>query len=206
MRVQALLLSITVVTVLCGSEPVGARTDCKTNVTAVCIDLASHVDAYRSLIWATCDAESATVCKCYDAQQRESGVDWCQWAACACQSTADATLKNGLCGLATACSTVAGLKTKQRAAAAHSAPANVEAQAEQVRAGQIVDCSPEVCLASGQQCARAAGALEILKDQGTISDGAKCSQAAKHTAAFAKQLHVDGLTAAVGACACAAVF
>src|SRR5262245_25838912 len=106
MRVETLGLLSSMAAVLLAASPAVARTDCKTNVTAVCIELAGHVDAYRSLLWAMCDADNKTVCKCYDAQQRDAGVDWCQWAACACQSTADASLKSGLCGLAQACTTV----------------------------------------------------------------------------------------------------
>jgi hypothetical protein len=208
MRVQilALLAATMIASGVFGVRPAAARTDCKKNVTAVCVELAGHVDAYRSLLWSICDADSEQVCACYDAQQRESGVDWCQWAACACQSIGDATRKNGVCGLATACTAVATVKQQQQAVATQSAPARLGAQVDQVRGGQIVDCSPEACLAVGSACARAVGALEILKDNHTIKDGASCSQAAKDAAGFGKRLHVDGLTPAIGACACAAAF
>lgn len=208
MRVQTLPRCATAVAaLLCvAASPAAARTNCQQNVTAVCVDLAGHVDAYRSLLWAVCEADSTTVCKCYDAQRRESGVDWCQWASCACQSLADATLKNGVCGLATGCTAVGAVKQQQRTLTAQSAPARLAAQVEQVRSGQVVDCSPEACLAVGATCARAVGALEILKDQGKIKDGASCSRAAADAKTFAAQLHVDGLTAAIGACACSAVF
>jgi hypothetical protein len=87
-----------------------------------------------------------------------------------------------------------------------SAPAQLAAQVEQVRAGQIVDCSPAACMAVGSPCARAAGALEILKDQGKVADATACSVLAKDPATLGKQVHVDGLSPAVAACACAAVF
>ena len=61
-------------------------------------------------------------------------------------------------------------------------------------------------MAVGSPCARAAGALEILKDQGKLTDAGACVQLAKDPAAFGKQVHVDGLSPAVAACACAAVF
>jgi hypothetical protein len=146
------------------------------------------------------------VCKCWNAQQRESGVDWCQWADCACGALSDATLKQGICGLSAGCGSIAAIKQQRQALAKQSAPAQLAAQVEQVRSGQTVDCSPAVCMAFGTPCARAAGALEILKDQGKIADGAACSKLAKDSAAFAKQVHIDGLSAAVAACACAAVF
>jgi len=61
-------------------------------------------------------------------------------------------------------------------------------------------------MAYGPLCARAAGALEMLKDGGKITDGASCAQLAKDPAAFAKQVHTEDVPPAVAACACAAVF
>src|SRR5215470_12148547 len=78
-------VSLSIVTVLLlAALPAGARTECKNDVTAPCVELAGHVGRYDTLLWAVCAAESETVCKCWNAQQRDSGVDWCQWAACAC--------------------------------------------------------------------------------------------------------------------------
>lgn len=191
---------------LYGATPAVARTQCRDDVTAPCVELAGHVGRYDQLLWAVCDADSETVCKCWNAQQRDSGVDWCQWAECACGALADATLKQGICGLSTACGSIAAIKQQRQATAKQSAPAQLAAQVEQVRNGQVVDCSPEACMAVGSPCARVAGALEILKDQGKIADAARCSQLAKDAAAFGKQVHVGGLSPAVAACACAAVF
>jgi hypothetical protein len=191
---------------LCGATTALARTQCKDDVTPACVELSGHIGRYDQLLWAMCGADSATVCKCWDAQHRDSGVDWCQWADCACGALTDATLKQGMCGLSTACASIAVLKQQRQALATQSAPAQLAAQVEQVRSGQIVKCSPEACMAVGAPCARAAGALEILKDQGKVVDAAGCSQLAKDAAAFGKQVHVDGLTPAVAACACAAVF
>jgi len=175
-------------------------------VTAACVELAAHVGRYDQLLWTVCDSASETVCKCWNAQQRDYGVDWCQWAACACGALRAPTLKKGICGLSTACGSIATLKQKQQAMVAHSAPAQLAAQVEQVRSGQTVACSPEACMAVGSPCARAAGALEILKDQGKVPDAAACSTLAKDAAAFSKQLHVDAVSPAVAACACSAVF
>ena len=75
-----------------------------------------------------------------------------------------------------------------------------------MHAGQVVDCSPEVCQRAGATCGHAANAIEILKDQGKLTSAAACSAAAKDAAAFGKQLHINNLTPALGACACAAVF
>jgi hypothetical protein len=184
-----------------------ARTQCKDDVTAACVDLASHVGRYDQLLWAVCAAESETVCKCWNAQQRDSGVDWCQWAGCACGSLSDANLKQGICGLSTACVSIAAVKkSQQQATAATSAPAQVAAQADQVRDGKVVDCTPAACMAVGSTCARAAGALEILKDQGKLANAAACSALAKDPTAFGKQTHVDDVSAAIAACACSAVF
>jgi hypothetical protein len=207
MRVQTLtaLVGLAVAAVL-AAAPVAGRTDCKTNVTAVCIELAGHVDAYRSLLWAICDDDNQTVCKCYDAQQRESGVDWCQWAACACDTTADQSLKSGLCGLSQACTSLAAVNARNLKVQTDAPPAQSAVQAAQVLSGQTVDCSPEVCQRAGAVCGHAANAIEILKDQGKITSAAACTAAAADAAAFGKQLHVSGLTPAVGACACAAVF
>lgn len=183
-----------------------ARTQCTNDVTAPCVELSSHVGRYDQLLWAVCGADSTTVCKCWNAQQRDSGVDWCQWADCACGALTDATLKRGMCGLSTACGSIAVIKQQRQAMVEQSAPARLAAQVEQVRSGQIVKCSPEACMAVGSSCARAAGALEILKDQGKVADSAGCSQLARDPAAFAKQAHVDGISPAIAACACAAVF
>jgi hypothetical protein len=131
-----------------------------------------------------CSADSETVCKCWDAQQRDSGVDWCQWANCACGALKDATLKQGICGLSTACGSIAALKQQHQALATQSAPAQLAAQVEQVRAGQIVDCSPPTCMAYGSLGARVAGALEMLKDGGKIADQASCMWHRQDPAAF----------------------
>jgi hypothetical protein len=189
-----------------GAVTAEARTDCGKDTTAACVELAGHVGRYDQLLWAVCSADSETVCKCWDAQQRDSGVDWCQWANCACGALKDATLKQGICGLSTACGSIASIKQQRQAVANQSAPAQLAAQVEQVRAGQIVECSPETCMAYGSLCARAAGALQMLKDGGKIADAASCSQLAKDPAAFAQQVHTDGVSPAVAACACAAVF
>ena len=191
---------------LLGAAPAYARTKCGDDVTAACVELASHVGRYDQLLWAVCDADSETVCKCWNAQQRDYGVDWCQWATCACGALKDATLKQGVCGLSTACGSIGVLKQQRQAMVKQSAPAQLAAQVEQVRNGQIVDCSPEACMAVGSPCARAVGGLEILKDQGKIPDAAACSALAKDAAAFSKQLHVDGISPAIAACACSAVF
>ena len=188
------------------AAPAVARTQCKDDVTAACVELAGHVGRYDQLLWAVCGAESEAVCKCWNAQERDTGVDWCQWSACACSSLTNANLKQGICGLSTACSSIAVVKQQGQAIANLSAPAQIAAQAEQVRNGQIVDCAPDACMAVGPSCARAAGALEILKDQGKLADAAACGQLAQNAAAFAKQTHVDGLSPAVAACACSAVF
>ncbi len=186
--------------------PALARTECKNDVTAACVELSGHVGRYDQLVWSVCGADSATVCKCWNAQQRDYGVDWCQWADCACGALTDPTLKQGMCGLSTACGSIAVLKQQRQAIVNQSAPAHVAAEVEQVRSGQIVKCSPETCMAVGSSCARAAGALEILKDQGKVTDAAACGQLAKDPAAFAKQVHVSGLSPADAACACGAVF
>src|SRR5215470_18378946 len=188
------------------AAPAGARTQCRNDVTAACVDLAGHVGRYDQLLWAVCDADSETVCKCWNAQQRDYGVDWCQWADCACRTLKDKTYKQGICGLSTACGSIAAIKQHRQAVAKQSAPAQLAAQVEQVRAGQSVDCSPATCMAVGSTCARAAGALEILKDQGKIADAAACNQLAKDADGFGKQVHVDGVSPAVAACACSAVF
>jgi len=186
--------------------PAAGRTQCDQDVTAACVELAGHVGRYDQLLWAVCDADSATVCKCWNAQQRESGVDWCQWADCACGALSDATFKQGICGLSAGCGSIAAIKRQQQALAKQSAPAQLAAQVDQVRAGQTVDCSPSACMAVGSPCARAAGALEILKDQGKIADAAACTKLASDPAAFAKQAHIDAVSAAVATCACSAVF
>ena len=191
---------------LLGAAPAAARTQCTNDVTAACVELAGHVGRYDQLLWAVCTAESEPVCKCWNEQKRESGVDWCQWAGCACTSLTDANLKQGICGLSTACKSIAVVKQQRQAVANLSKPAQLAEHAEQVRNGQIVDCSPDVCMAVGSSCARAAGALEILKDQGKLADANACAQLAKNAAEFAKQTHVDGLSNAVAACACTAVF
>jgi hypothetical protein len=191
---------------LLATPPATARTQCGDDVTAACVELAAHVGRYDQLLWAVCAADSETVCKCWNAQQRASGVDWCQWAACACGALTDTTLKPGICGLSTACGSIAAIKQQRQAIAKQSAPAQLAALVEQVRDGQTVDCSPQACMAVGAPCARAAGALEILKDQGTIADAASCSTLAKDAAAFGKQVHVDGVSPAIAACACSAVF
>jgi hypothetical protein len=191
---------------LLGASAAAARTQCKDDVTPACVELSSHIGRYDQLLWAMCGADSTTVCKCWDAQQRDSGVDWCQWADCACGALTDATLKQGMCGLSTACGSIAVIKQQRQAIAEQSAPARLAAQVEQVRSGQIVKCSPAACMAVGSSCARAAGALEILKDQGKVADSAACTQLAKTPAAFAQQAHVDGISPAIAACACAAVF
>src|SRR5262245_49984130 len=108
--------SVIVVALLLAALPARARTECKNDVTAPCVELASHVGRYDQLLWAVCDADSQTVCKCWNAQQRDAGVDWCQWAACACGELTDATLKQGICGLSTACGSIAAVKQQQRAA------------------------------------------------------------------------------------------
>jgi hypothetical protein len=196
-----------VAVLLLGVSPATARTQCKDDVTAACVDLASHVGRYDQLLWAVCAAESETVCKCWNAQQRDYGVDWCQWADCACGSLSDANLKHGICGLSTACASIAAIKKQQQqATAAKFAPAQRAAQAEQVRDGQVVDCSAATCMAVGSTCARAAGALEILKDQRKVADAAACSALAKDPAGFGKQVHVDDVSPAIAACACSAVF
>lgn len=191
---------------LLGATPAIARTQCRDDATAACVDLAGHVGRYDQLLWAVCDGDSATVCKCWNAQQRDYGVDWCQWADCACGALTDATLKQGICGLSTACGSIAAIQQQRQAVAKQSAPAQLAAQVEQVRSGQIVHCSPEACMAVGSACARAAGALEILKDQGKVADAARCSELAKDAPAFGKQVHINGLSPAIAACACAAVF
>ena len=208
MRDASLSIGCVITTaLLLGAAPVAARTECKDDVTPACVELAGHVGRYDQLLWATCDADGPTVCKCWNAQKppTDSGVDWCQWAACACDGLSDATLKQGICGLSTACKSIDAVKQQRQAAAKSSAP-TYSAQVEQVRNGQIVDCAPEACMALGASCARAAGALEILKDQGKIADAKSCSALAKDSAAFAKQTHVDGLPPAIAACACGAVF
>jgi hypothetical protein len=74
----------------------------------------------------------------------------------------------GICG-STACASIAAVKkAQQQGTAAQSAPAQLGAQAQQVRDGHVVDCSPAACMAVGSTCARAAGALEILKDQASL--------------------------------------
>jgi hypothetical protein len=191
---------------LLGAVPAGARTQCKDDVTAPCIELAGHVGQYDQLVWAICAADSHMVCKCWNAQERDSGVDWCQWANCACNGLKNATLKKGICGLATGCGALTAIKQKRQTIADQSAPAQLAAQVAQVRDGQVVDCSPAACMAVGSTCARAAGALEILKDQGKLADAAACNQLAQDAAAFAAQVHVEGASKAVAACACAAVF
>jgi hypothetical protein len=118
----------------------------------------------------------------------------------------DATLKQGICGLSTACGSIAAVKQQRQAIAQQSAPAQLGALVEQVHNGQVVDCSPAACMAVGAPCARAAGALSILKDQGKVADAASCTQLAKDPAAFSQQTHVDGVSPAVAACACSAVF
>jgi hypothetical protein len=188
------------------ASPAAARTECRNDVTAACVDLAQHVGRYDQLLWAVCSTDSETVCKCWNAQQRDYGVDWCQWAGCACRTLTDKNLKKGICGLSTACTSIAAIKQQQQAAAKQSGPAQLAGQVEQVRAGQTVDCSPAACMAVGSSCARAAGALEILKDQGKVADAAACAELAKDAQGFAKQVHVDGVSPAVAACACAAVF
>lgn len=209
MRAAFRLVSFTVsvaAVVWGATSPALGRTQCHQDVTAACIELAGHVGRYDQLLWAVCDADSETVCKCWNAQQRDSGVDFCQWAACACGALKNASLKRGVCGLSTACDSIAAVKRQRQAIAAQSAPAQLAAQVEQVRNGKIVECSPEACMAVGSTCARAAGALEILKDQGKVADAAACSQLAQDPAAFGKQVHVDGLSPAIAACACTAVF
>lgn len=208
MRVAGLSVWLTVVVVLLlGVSTATARTQCKDDVTAACVELAGHVGRYDQLLWAVCTAESETVCKCWNAQQRDHGVDWCQWADCACGSLSDANLKQGICGLSTACGSIAAVKKQQQQATVPtSGPAQLAAQAEKVRDGMIVDCSPAACMAVGSTCARAAGALEILKDARQLTDAAACSALAKNPAAFAKQTHVDDASPAVAACACSATF
>ena len=183
-----------------------ARTQCKDDVTAPCVELAGHVGRYDQLVWSVCGADSATVCKCWNAQQRDYGVDWCQWANCACGALTDPTLKQGMCGLSTACGSIAALKQQRQAMVSQSAPAHLAAEVEQVRNGQVIKCSPETCMAVGSSCARAAGALEILKDQGKMTDATACALLAKNPVDFAKQVHVNGLSPADAACACGAVF
>jgi hypothetical protein len=206
MRDSVLVGCALVATLLLGASVAAARTQCTNDVTAPCVELAGHVGRYDQLLWAVCSADSETVCKCWNApQQLQDGVDWCQWAACACGSLTDANLKQGLCGLSAACTSIATVKQQRKEATQASAPAKIAAQAEQVRSGQVVDCSPEACMSVGASCARAAGALEILKDQKKL-DAAGCATLAKDSAGFAKQVHVDGLSPAVAACACSAVF
>ena len=84
------------------AAPAAGRTECKDDVTAACVELAGHVGRYDQLLWAVCDADGPGVCKCWNAQPTESGVDWCQWAECACKTLTDASLKQGICGLSTA--------------------------------------------------------------------------------------------------------
>jgi len=206
MRVASRSMWCTSLALLLSVVTAEARTDCRKDTTAACVELAGHVGRYDQLLWAVCSADSETVCKCWDAQQRDSGVDWCQWANCACGALKDATLKQGICGLSTACGSIAALKQQHQALATQSAPAQLAAQVEQVRAGQIVDCSPATCMAYGSLCARVAGALEMLKDGGKIADQASCAQLAKDPAAFGQQVRTDGVPPAVAACACAAVF
>lgn len=206
MRVASRSMWCAVVALLCSVAVAEARTDCRKDTTAACVELAGHVGRYDQLLWAVCGAESDTVCKCWDAQQRDSGVDWCQWANCACGALKGATLKQGICGLSTACGSIASLKQQKQALANTSAPAQLAAQVEQVRAGQSVDCSPETCMAYGSVCARAAGALEMLKDGGKIADAAACAQLAKDPVAFGQQVHTGDISPAVATCACAAVF
>ena len=180
MRVGGLSVWCALVAVLLGASAATARTQCKDDVTAACVDLAGHVGRYDQLLWAVCGAESETVCKCWNAQQRDSGVDWCQWAACACGALSDANLKQGICGLSSACASIAAVKKEQQQnTVASSVPAQLGAQAQQVRDGQVVDCSPAACMAVGSTCARVAGALEILKDQGKLANAAACSALAK---------------------------
>lgn len=205
-EVGPLIRCLVAAALLCSAATAFARTQCKDDVTPACIELAGHIGRYDQLLWAMCGSDSATVCKCWDAQHRDSGVDWCQWADCACGALTDATLKQGMCGLSTACGSIAVLKQQRQTQAKQSAPAQLAAQAEEVRNGHVVKCAPDTCMAVGAACARAAGALEILKDQGKLADAAGCSQLASDPAAFAKQVHVEGLSAAVAACACAAVF
>jgi len=206
MRVAFERMAVAIALIAVAAGPALGRTDCKTDSTAVCVDLANQVGTYDRLLWAICAADSATVCKCYDAQQRDSGVDWCQWAACACSSLSDATLKTGTCGLSTGCSTLATLKQQKQVLDKESAPAQIAAQVAQVRDGQEVDCSPDTCMAVGSACARAAGGLEILKNQGVVKNAAGCVALAKDPQAFSKHLKVDKLSPAVAVCACAAVF
>jgi hypothetical protein len=204
-RLTAAMVIAIAVVALSGS-PALARTACKKDATAACVELAGHIGRYDQLVWAVCTADSDTVCKCWDAQQRDSGVDWCQWASCACTALTDATLKQGICGLSTACGSIAAIKQQQQKMVDQSAPARLAAQVEQVRNGEIVACSPAACMAAGAECARAAGALQMLKDGGRIADAASCAQLAKDPTAFAKQVHIDGVPPAIAACACAAVF
>ncbi|MGH7786232.1 MAG: hypothetical protein ACRERC_05160 [Candidatus Binatia bacterium] len=206
MRVAFQRIAVAVALLAVIAAPALGRTDCKTNSTAVCVDLANQVGTYDRLLWAICAADTATVCTCYDAQQREAGVDWCQWASCACSSLGDATLKTGACGLSTACSTLATLKQQNQALEKAAGPAQLAAQVAQVRDGQEVDCSPDTCMAVGSSCARAAGGLEILKNQGVVKNAAACVALAKDPQAFSKHLKVDGLSPAIAVCACAAVF
>ena len=206
MREGVLVGCALVATLLLGASVAVARTQCTNDVTGACVELAGHVGRYDQLLWAVCSADSETVCKCWNApQQLQDGVDWCQWAACACSSLTDANLKQGICGLSTACTSIAAVKRQRQANTQASAPAGIAAQAEQVRNGEVVDCSPDACMAAGATCARAAGALEILKDQGKL-DAAGCATLAKDAGGFAKQVHVDGASPAVAACACSAVF
>jgi hypothetical protein len=206
MRDVSLSIWCAILTVLLlAAAPAAARTQCNDDVTAACVELAGHVGRYDQLLWAVCDNDGPTVCKCWNAQQQVSGVDWCQWAACACAALSDATLKQGICGLSTACGSITAVKQQRQGVAKLAAPA-FAGQVEQVRNGEIVDCSPQACMALGAPCARAAGALEILKDQGKIADATSCSMLAKDPAAFGKRVHVDGLSPAVAACACSAVF
>lgn len=186
--------------------PAGARTDCDKDATAACVELASHVGQYDRLLWAVCAGDSETVCKCWNAQQRSSGVDWCQWANCACGALTDATYKQGICGLSTACGSIALLKQQGAKLAEGSAASQLAAQAERVRDGAIVECSPQACMAVGPECARVVGALAILKDSGKIRDRAGCLDLARTSDAFAQQVHIAEVTPAIAACACAAAF
>src|SRR5262245_3235163 len=140
MRVASRWLWCASLAVLSAAVTAEARTDCGKDTTAACVELAGHVGRYDQLLWAVCSGESALVLKCCDAQQRDYGVDWCQWANCACGSLKDVTLKQGICGLSTACGSIAAIKQQRQAVANQSAPAQLAAQVEQVRAGQTVDC------------------------------------------------------------------
>lgn len=190
---------------LIGASGAAARTQCTNDATAACVELASQVGRYDQLLWAACADDSATVCKCWNEQERDHGADWCLWAECACKQLKNENLKSGICGLSAGCASVAQVIKTRSAIEQASGPGQLAAQVEDVRHGKLVDCSPATCMAVGSTCARAAGALEMLKDAGKL-DPLKCGALVRDLAQFTAQTKVENVTTALATCACAAVF